>query len=185
MIHSQYMQGVAAARATILAEDGGAAARARTPGRNPADFTGIGPLPQGPLTVPGAARRTRAALPLAARTKLERIELEAETARVRARTLNDQVLATRDEEQRLTRRLEELRLMHPVSRPGAWVPDRQLGPTGRKWVPAVGDNLDDLARELDQMTAEHARLAPERDAAQERWNALGQLVARCRTYLGL
>jgi hypothetical protein len=95
------------------------------------------------------------------------------------------VLAARDEEQRLTRRLEELRLMHPVSRPGAWVPDRQLGPTGRRWQPAIDDNPDDLERTLTQQTAELERLTRERDVAQQRWNALGQLVARCRTYLGL
>jgi hypothetical protein len=185
MTHSRYMQGIAASRAAILAEDGGTAAPVHASRPNPADFTGVGPLPLGPLTVPGAARRTRAALPAAVREKLERLEVEAESARGRARTLNDRVLAARDEEQRLTRRLEELKAMHPVSRPGAWVPDRQLGPTGRKWVPAVGDNLDDLARELDQMTAEHARLVREHAAAETRWTALGQLVARCRTYLGL
>jgi predicted nucleic acid-binding Zn-ribbon protein len=144
-----------------------------------------GLLTPGSLTVPGTARRTRAALPAAVREKLERLETEAETARVRARTLNDRVLAARDEEQRLTRRLEELRLMHPVSRPGAWVPDRQLGPTGRRWQPAIDDNPDDLEHTLTQQTAELERLTRERDVAQQRWNALGQLVARCRTYLGL
>jgi hypothetical protein len=179
MTQSRYMQGIAAPRTVILAEDGGAAAPV------PADFAGIGPLPLGPLTVPGAARRTRAALPPAVRAKLERLELEAETARVRPRTLNDQVVATRDEQQRLGRRLDELRATHPTLRPGSWVPDRSAGPTGRRWQPAVGDNLDDLEREVEQFTGELERLTRERDAAHERWTALGQLVARCRTYLGL
>ena len=103
MTHSRYMQGIAASRTAILAEDGGVAAPTHAPERSPADFTGVGPLPQGPPTIPGAARRTRAALPPAVREKLELIVVEAETACVRARTLTDQARAAHDEQQRLAR----------------------------------------------------------------------------------
>jgi hypothetical protein len=185
MMQSRYMHGIAAARAAIVAEDARGATPAHAPRPTPADVTGIGPLPLGPPTVPGAAKRTRAALPPLVREKLEHIEVEAETARVRARTLTDQVRAAHDEQQRLERRREELRVTAPTLHPGQWVPDRQLGPTGRKWVPAIDDNLDDLQRTVDQMTTDLERLTRERDQAQERWNALGQLVARCRAYLGL
>ena len=96
------------------------------------------------------------------------------------------MLATRDEQQRLVRRLDELRTTHPTLHPGSWVPDRTAGPTARRWQPAAGDNLDDLARDLEQLTAELERLARERDVgAGDAGSDLGQLVARCRTYLGL
>jgi hypothetical protein len=151
---------------------------------DPADV-GIGPLPLRPLTVPGAARRARAALPDAARRKLEAIEASAEAKCTLARTMNDRLLAARDEQQRLARRLDELRATHPTQHPGTWVPDRSRGPTARTWQPAVGDNLDDLARDLEQATADLERLTSERDAAQARWNTLGQIAERCRAYLGL
>ena len=67
--------------------------------------TEAGELTPGPLTIPGGARRARQALPAAARLKLESLETDAEVARVRARTLNDQARTLRDEEQRLARRL--------------------------------------------------------------------------------
>ncbi len=139
----------------------------------------------GPVTVPGGARRARQALPAAVRRKLEALETDAEVARVRARTLNDQARALRDEEQRLTRRLEELRATHPTLHPGQWVPDRSKGPTAKTWQPAIGDNLDDLARDLEETTAELARLTCERDLAQERSNRLGQIAERSRRYLGV
>jgi hypothetical protein len=138
-----------------------------------------------PLAVPGAARRARQALPPTVRRKLEAMELDAETARVRAQTLNDQARAVRDEEQRLGRRLAELRETHPTLHPGQWVRDPSRGPTARTWQPAVGDNLDDLARDLEETAAECARLSGERDLAQERWTRLGQLAERCRAYLGV
>jgi predicted phage gp36 major capsid-like protein len=119
------------------------------------------------------------------REKLQRIELEAETACVRARTLTDQARAAHDEQQRLARRLEELRATHPTLHPGQWVRDPSAGPSARRWHPAIGDNLDDLQRELDQTTTDLERLTHERDAAQERWTSLGQLAAKCRAYLGL
>jgi hypothetical protein len=65
------------------------------------------------------------------------------------------------------------------------VRDPSAGPTGRRWQPAIDDNLDDLQRTLDQTTTDLERLTRARDATQERWNTLGQLVERCRTYLGL
>jgi prefoldin subunit 5 len=139
----------------------------------------------GPLTVAGGARRARQALPAAVRRKLETLETDAEVARVRAQTLNDQARALRDEEQRLARRLEELRATHPTLHPGTWVRDPNAGPTARTWQPAVGDNLDDLAHDLEQTTTELARLTSKRDAAQARWNTLAQIAERSRAHLGV
>ncbi len=113
------------------------------------------------------------------------METDAEVARERARILTEQARALRDEEQRLARRLEELRVTHPTLHPGQWVRDPSRGPTARTWQPAIGDNLDDVARELEETQAECARVSGARDSAYERAQRLGQLVARCRQYLGL
>ena len=147
-------------------------------------FAGVGALPPG-TPASGYAKQARAALKLEVRLKLEAIEGEAAVAHARLRVLSDRARAAQDEQQRLTRRLEQLRTTDPTLHPGQWVPDRSLGPTGRRWVPAVGDNLADLERDLAQVTTDAERLTAERDVAQARWQAASQVAEQARDYLGV
>ena len=136
-------------------------------------------------TAPGYAARVRAALPPAARAKLESIEADALAALALARTHADRLTDGVEEQRRVSTRLDELRAMHPSLLPGSWIANPKAGPRARTWIPAAGDNVADLERDLERVTDEVARLTAQRDAAQARWQSLGRLATACRRHLGL
>ena len=141
--------------------------------------------PLGRPTAPGHRARTRAALPLAVRDKLEALEQDERAAHSLVLIAGDRVREADEERGRVAAHLVELTALHPSQLPGHWVADPRSGPRARTFVPAIGDDPAELERDLARMTDDLERLVAARAAAETRWRALAQIVERARLFLGL
>jgi hypothetical protein len=133
-----------------------------------------------PVAQPGQARR---ALAPAVRAKLERLEANAEAAAALARITSGRVRDTRDQQQALARRIEELRVTPRGA--GSWVPSPADGPHARVWRPAADADLPALEADFVAMTSDLTRLMHEAEAAQDRSTAAGQVAEHARRHLGV
>jgi hypothetical protein len=121
--------------------------------------------PGGTPVVPGLGRRTRLALPPAARRKLDRLEALAAAARSESFRLGELLEAERDHQ-------------------------RALAGTEATWAAnyfrdVTAADRERLAVDRQASAQEMATLQAQRQGAAERWTRSTRLVEHCRAYLGL